>query len=85
MASITELEALVAARGETLGGGHPDTLTAMLDLAELLWAEGRLARARELEEEVVAGRTALYGEAHPDRLKALSAPVTAPTASNRLT
>ena len=43
----------------------------MLDLAEVLWAEGRLSRARPLEEAVVTGRRSLYGAAHPDTLRAL--------------
>jgi hypothetical protein len=69
--SVEELEAIIAERRGALGEAHPDTLTAMLDLAELLWAEGRLSRARPLEEAVVAGRRALFGEAHPDTLKAM--------------
>ncbi len=40
----------------SLGDEHPQTLTAMLDLAEAMWALGRLIAARELEEQVVAGR-----------------------------
>ena len=60
MATIAELDALVEERRRSLGDAHPDTLTAMLDLAELLWAEGQLSRARQLEEAVVAGRRALY-------------------------
>ena len=51
--SIAELEALVAEHRETLDEGHPDTLTAMLDLAELLWAEGRLLRARQPELPII--------------------------------
>ena len=68
---VAEREALVIERRNMLGAAHADTLTAMLDLAEALWAEGRLARARQLEEAVVAGRRALFGAAHPDTLKAL--------------
>jgi hypothetical protein len=71
MFPISELEALVAERRQTLGEAHADTLTAMLDLAEALWGEGRLKAARQLEEAVVEGRRALYGAAHPDTLKAL--------------
>src|SRR5437016_1690587 len=36
-----------------LGDEHPETLAAMLDLAEMLWARGRLAEGRALEEHVV--------------------------------
>ena len=53
-----------------LGEEHPDTLTAMLDLADCLWAQGRLIAARKLEEQVVAGRRRLLGEEHFDTLKA---------------
>ena len=53
------------------GDAHPQTLTAMLDLAEALWAQGRLIAARRLEEEVVAGRRKLLGQDHADTLKAI--------------
>src|SRR6266704_5391310 len=54
-----------------LGGEHPETLAAMLDLAEMLWARGRLGEVRALEEHVVAVRRRALGEAHGDTLKAL--------------
>src|SRR4051812_11369944 len=54
-----------------LGDEHPDTLAAMIDLAEALWPLGRLSRARQLEEEVVTARRRLLGPEHPDTLKAL--------------
>ena len=41
------------------GDEHPQTLAAMLDLAETMWAQGRLIAARKLEEQVVAGRRRL--------------------------
>ena len=53
-----------------LGDEHTETLAAMLDLAEMLWARGRLAEVRALEEHVVAVRRRLYGE-DGDTLKAL--------------
>jgi Tetratricopeptide repeat len=56
---------------ETRGDGDPQTLAAMLDLAETRWAEGRLIAARRLEEKVVAGRRLMLGADHPDTLKAL--------------
>ena len=43
----------------------------MLDLADCLWAQGRLIAARKLEEQVVEGRRRLLGEQHPDTLKAI--------------
>ncbi len=45
----------------SLGEDHPETLTAMLDLADCLWAQGRLIAARKLEEQVVEGRRRLLG------------------------
>ena len=41
----------------------------MLDLADCLWAQGRLIAARKLEEQVVEGRRRLLGEQHPDTLE----------------
>src|ERR1700726_267807 len=55
----------------SLGEDHPETLTAMLDLADCLWAQGRLISARKLEEQVVEGRRRLLGGQHPDTIKAI--------------
>ena len=65
------LERLVAEMRGTLGEEHLATLSAMLDLADCLWAEGRLIAARKLEEQVVAGRRHRLGEQHFDTLKAI--------------
>src|SRR3982074_2460756 len=54
-----------------LGEEHPEALAAMLDLAEMLWARGRLAEVRALEEHVVDARRRALGETHGDTLKAL--------------
>ena len=43
----------------------------MLNLAEALWAQGRLIAARKLEEAVVAGRRHVLGPNDPDTLKAI--------------
>ena len=64
-------QAHVVALRASLGGEHPDTLAAMLDLAEMLWARGRLAELRALEEHVVEARSRVLGKAHGDTLKAL--------------
>jgi len=63
-------ERLVAERRRTLGEEHLETLAAMLDLADSLWAQGRLTAARQLENQVVAGRRRLLGEQHFDTSKA---------------
>jgi len=66
---------LVTSGAAWAGGGNIAAYGATkafdLVLAEALWAEGQLSRARKLEEAVVSGRRALYGEAHYDTLKAL--------------
>ena len=54
-----------------LGAAHPDTLAAMLDVAEMMWARGRLDDGRALEEFVVDARRRALGDAHGDTLKAL--------------
>jgi hypothetical protein len=68
MSDIAGQEARVAELRRARGEEHPDTLAAMLDLAELLWKEGRIAAARPLEEQVVAARLRLFGDKHPDTL-----------------
>jgi hypothetical protein len=64
-------ELLVAQRRCALGAEHPETLAAMLALADCLWAQGRLIAARRLEEAVVAGRRRVFGEGHVLTLKAI--------------
>jgi hypothetical protein len=64
-------ESLVDEKRRAFGEDHPETLGAMLDLADCLWAQGRLIAARKLEERVVEGRRRLLGEQHPDTLKAI--------------
>src|SRR5205814_9132795 len=71
MGEIAEQEKRLAELRHSRGEEHPETLTAMLDLAELLWKEGRLRPARTLEEQVVAARQRLFGEEHPATLAAL--------------
>src|SRR4051794_39044138 len=46
-------------------------LSARLDLADSLWAQGRLIAARKLEEQVVEGRRRRLGDQHADTLKAI--------------
>src|SRR5205085_10378093 len=71
MDDLAEQEARVAELRLSRGAEHPETLAAMLDLAERLWAAGRLGAARALEEQVVAARLKLVGEKHADTLKAM--------------
>jgi hypothetical protein len=60
------------ARTRLLGPEHPDTLTAMSNLASSLQSMGDLPGARELEERVVGVRTRVLGPEHPDTLTAMS-------------
>ena len=62
---------MVVETRRAFGDEHPQTLTAMLDLAEALWAQGRLIAARKIEEQVVAGRRRVLGDGHADTLKAI--------------
>src|SRR4029077_17540439 len=55
---------------QTLGVGHPDTLTVMNNLARIMGEQGELAGARALQERVMALSAAL-GEDHPLRLRAM--------------
>src|SRR5260370_33937080 len=71
MPTLAEQQKRVEALRREHGEAHPDTLAAMLDLAEMLWARGRLAEVRALEEHVVAARRQALGEAHGDTLRAL--------------
>ena len=57
------LEHLVVEMRGTLGEEHLATLSAILDLADRLWAEGRLIAAGKLEKQVVAGRRRALGTA----------------------
>jgi Tetratricopeptide repeat/TIR domain len=69
LAGARELEErVVAARGRLLGEEHPDTLTAMNNLAETLRAQGDRAGARELHERVLEARGRLLGDEHPATL-----------------
>jgi Flp pilus assembly protein TadD len=53
-----------------LGKEHPDTLTAMNNLAGTLYAQGDLAGARKLQ--VLAASRRVLGEEHPDTLRAMN-------------
>ena len=50
------------------GEEHPDTLRSMNDLAEVLRAQGELAGARALHEQVLALYHRVLGEEHPNTL-----------------
>ena len=53
------------------GKEHPSTLTAMLNLAWTLKAQGDLAGARKLQEQVLEARARLLGKEHPNTLTSM--------------
>jgi tetratricopeptide (TPR) repeat protein len=63
-------EQALAARRRVLGDEHPDTLTAMNNLAATRRALGDLDGARELYEQALAGCRRVLGDEHPDTLTA---------------
>ncbi|WP_448208769.1 tetratricopeptide repeat protein [Azospirillum sp. sgz302134] len=60
------------ARRRLLGAEHPDTLTSMNNLATALRSQGDLVGARELQEQVLAGRHRLLGAEHPSTLTSMN-------------
>jgi hypothetical protein len=62
-------ERSVRERRVSLGEDHPETLTAELELADCLWAQGRLIAARQLEEHVVKERRRQLGAGHAETLR----------------
>jgi Tetratricopeptide repeat/NB-ARC domain len=55
-----------------LGEEHPDTLTSMCSLAQTLKAQGDLAGARTLGEQVVEASRRVLGEKDPDTLTSMN-------------
>jgi hypothetical protein len=51
-----------------LGKEHPNTLASMLNLAQMLQAEGDLAGAERLYRLALEGRNRVLGADHPDTL-----------------
>lgn len=54
-----------------LGEKHPDTLTALADLADSYSYLGEYKKAYKLQYIVYASRIEILGEKHPDTLSAL--------------
>lgn len=57
---------------EDLGDEHPETLTAMGNLAIILWLQGDLAGARALQEPALSIRRRVLGDEHPETLTAMN-------------
>jgi tetratricopeptide (TPR) repeat protein len=58
-------EQVVAVRRRILGMEHPDTLTAMNNLALTLGDQGDFSSARSLQEQILATERRVLGEEHP--------------------
>ncbi|QFQ99152.1 tetratricopeptide repeat protein [Streptomyces phaeolivaceus] len=68
--SVPRAEAVLADCVRVLGERHPVTLTALMRLAKSVGFRGDSGRAKELLEEVVAGRRSEFGDRHPRTLEA---------------
>ena len=62
------LEMAVSIRRGELGDDHPDTLSAINNLAYLIEAQGRPSEAEPLYREALEGRRRVLGDDHPDTL-----------------
>jgi non-specific serine/threonine protein kinase/serine/threonine-protein kinase len=75
-------EALETQR-QVLGDQHPNTLTALNEMANLYWHQGRYRDAEPLYVELVESRRRVLGEEHPDTLGAEFDLASLYTATNR--
>ena len=62
----------MAARRETLGDRHPDTLRSISNMAMLLKAQRKLTEAEPLFREALAARRETLGDRHPDTLNSIN-------------
>jgi eukaryotic-like serine/threonine-protein kinase len=69
-AALPLLEQAVTTRRRILGLDHPDTLSAVNDLANLYWFQDRYSDAEPLFLDLVQRRTRVLGEEDPATLKA---------------
>ena len=65
------LERAIELRAKVQGDEHPDTLSAMRDLAEIYVFQGRFAPAQILHAKVLAIRRRVLGEKHPATLDSM--------------
>ncbi len=66
--AAAELRSVLAARTESLGGSHPDTLATRQLLAGVLRDQGRIGEAERELVKVLAVRRQTLGADHPDTL-----------------
>ncbi|HRF06966.1 FxSxx-COOH system tetratricopeptide repeat protein, partial [Accumulibacter sp.] len=70
--ATTLFERALALSRDAYGEEHPDTLTAMNNLAGTLRAQGDLAGARALQEQALAVSRRVLGEEHPATLTSMN-------------
>ena len=63
---------MMEARLRVLGEEHPDTLSAIGNLASTYWNQGRWKEAEELDVKVLEARRRVLGEEHPDTIMAMA-------------
>jgi hypothetical protein len=63
---------VMEASSRVLGEEHPDTLSAMANLAATYRNQGRSKDAEELEVKVMEARSRVLGEEHPHTLTAMA-------------
>jgi len=66
------LRAVVDAREQVLGAGHPDTLTGVHNLAQVLSDQGKLSEAEQMHRRVLDEREKTLGLEHPQTLMSAS-------------
>jgi hypothetical protein len=69
--STTEAQALPDEKRSLLGGDHPESLAAMVEVARLQRARGAGVAARALLEEAVSSRRRLFGDQDLETFKVL--------------
>ena len=68
--AMPQLDRALSLRRE-LGDDHPDTLSCLDSMAELLWSMGRIEEALEYRLEALESRRRTLGDDHPDTLNSL--------------
>ena len=70
---VEELDLLILQENkEKQGEDHPDTITAMANLASTYWNQGRWNEAESLQNIVLQSRQKILGTDHPDTITAMA-------------
>ncbi len=71
-AALPPAERALETRRRLLGDDHPDTLTSLHDMAQMLWEQKRLSEAGLYVREALEKRRRVLGDDHPDTLDSLT-------------